>query len=76
MASGLSCSENRAKPNDGRQWLKRNCLPGVMPRSDGQIKNDPSLCELKEIAISKVNDLNVMKAKGGHSWPPTHVQRR
>jgi hypothetical protein len=25
---------------------------------------------LNEIAKSKMNDLSLMKAKGGHSWPP------
>ena len=41
-----------------------------------RIKNDSSLCGLNEIAKSKMNDLNLMKAKGGHSWPPVNVEER
>jgi hypothetical protein len=33
-------------------------------------KNDSNLCKIKEITTSKMNDLNLMKVKGGHSWPP------
>ena len=33
-------------------------------------KNDSSLCMLNEFANDKKNELNLMNAKGGHSWPP------
>ena len=38
-----------------------------------RIKNDISLCKLNIIAKNKMNDLKLMKAKGGHSWPPMIV---
>ena len=39
-----------------------------------RIKNDSSLCKMNEFAMSKMNDLKLMKAKGGHSWPPVNVR--
>ena len=52
-------------------------VPGVScPDPLDRIKNDSSLYKLKVVAKNKMNDLNLMKVKGGHSWPPMFVQRK
>ena len=59
-----------AKPNDGRTWLKSSVTGVSCPDPMDRNKNDYSLCKKKKIANSKMNDMKLMKAKGGHSWPP------
>ena len=41
-----------------------------------RIKNDSSLCKLKVFAKNKNKDLNLITAKGGHSWPPIMCEEK
>ena len=53
---------------------KGNVIGMSCPDPLDRIKNDSSLCMLNEFTKSKMNDLKMMKAKGGHSWPPVNVE--